>query len=63
MKDAERNLGTSLDWVAVDHWNTDNPMSICAPAAASTAARTWSSATAFVNCREVNWADRPADRP
>jgi type IV secretory pathway VirD2 relaxase len=25
MKDAERDLGTQLDWVAVDHWNTDNP--------------------------------------
>jgi hypothetical protein len=24
MKDAERDLGTELDWVAVDHWNTDN---------------------------------------
>ncbi|MEH2561580.1 relaxase/mobilization nuclease domain-containing protein [Bradyrhizobium sp. AZCC 2289] len=23
--DAERDLGTTLDWVAVDHWNTDNP--------------------------------------
>src|SRR5271166_2162281 len=23
--DAERDLGTRLDWVAVDHWNTDNP--------------------------------------
>jgi type IV secretory pathway VirD2 relaxase len=23
--DAEHDLGTSLDWVAVDHWNTDNP--------------------------------------
>ncbi|MEX3014043.1 relaxase/mobilization nuclease domain-containing protein [Gymnodinialimonas hymeniacidonis] len=22
---AERDLGTKLDWVAVDHWNTDNP--------------------------------------
>ncbi|TRC77956.1 DUF3363 domain-containing protein [Mesorhizobium sp. WSM4307] len=21
----EKDLGTSLDWVAVDHWNTDNP--------------------------------------
>jgi type IV secretory pathway VirD2 relaxase len=21
----ERDLGTKLDWVAVDHWNTDNP--------------------------------------
>ena len=21
----EQDLGTSLDWVAVDHWNTDNP--------------------------------------
>ena len=21
----ERDLGTALDWVAVDHWNTDNP--------------------------------------
>jgi hypothetical protein len=25
MNDAERDLGTKLDWVAVDHWNTDNP--------------------------------------
>ena len=25
MADAERDLGTELDWVAVDHWNTDNP--------------------------------------
>ena len=25
MADAERDLGTNLDWVAVDHWNTDNP--------------------------------------
>ena len=25
MTDAERDLGTKLDWVAVDHWNTDNP--------------------------------------
>jgi type IV secretory pathway VirD2 relaxase len=25
MVDAERDLGTKLDWVAVDHWNTDNP--------------------------------------
>jgi len=25
MKDAERDLGTALGWVAVDHWNTDNP--------------------------------------
>jgi type IV secretory pathway VirD2 relaxase len=25
MADAERDLGTQLDWVAVDHWNTDNP--------------------------------------
>jgi type IV secretory pathway VirD2 relaxase len=25
MGDAERDLGTKLDWVAVDHWNTDNP--------------------------------------
>jgi len=23
--DAEKDLGTKLDWVAVDHWNTDNP--------------------------------------
>ena len=21
----EADLGTRLDWVAVDHWNTDNP--------------------------------------
>ncbi|WP_174241434.1 DUF3363 domain-containing protein [Caulobacter sp. S45] len=25
MADAERDLGGRLDWVAVDHWNTDNP--------------------------------------
>jgi hypothetical protein len=25
MVGAERDLGTKLDWVAIDHWNTDNP--------------------------------------
>ncbi|WP_010510507.1 relaxase/mobilization nuclease domain-containing protein [Komagataeibacter europaeus] len=25
MADMERDLGTRLDWVGVDHWNTDNP--------------------------------------
>ena len=25
MSQAERDLGTELDWVAVEHWNTDNP--------------------------------------
>lgn len=25
MDDAAKDLGTRLDWVAVDHWNTDNP--------------------------------------
>ena len=25
MQGMEQDLGTSLDWVAVDHWNTDNP--------------------------------------
>src|SRR6202011_2335566 len=25
MQRMEAALGTSLDWVAVDHWNTDNP--------------------------------------
>lgn len=25
MQRMEQDLGTSLDWVAVDHWNTDNP--------------------------------------
>jgi type IV secretory pathway VirD2 relaxase len=25
MERMEADLGTSLDWVAVDHWNTDNP--------------------------------------
>ena len=25
MQDVEHDLGTKLDWVAVDHWNTDNP--------------------------------------
>lgn len=25
MADVERDLGSRLDWVATDHWNTDNP--------------------------------------
>ncbi|MBI5261644.1 MAG: DUF3363 domain-containing protein [Bradyrhizobium sp.] len=25
MSDAGKDLGTRLDWIAVDHWNTDNP--------------------------------------
>ncbi|MDI5927775.1 DUF3363 domain-containing protein [Rhizobium leguminosarum] len=25
MSQAERDLGTRLDWIGVDHWNTDNP--------------------------------------
>ena len=25
MSDVECDLGTKLDWIAVDHWNTDNP--------------------------------------
>lgn len=25
MREMESDLGTRLDWVAVDHWNTDNP--------------------------------------
>jgi type IV secretory pathway VirD2 relaxase len=25
IKDVARDLGTKLDWVAVDHWNTENP--------------------------------------
>jgi type IV secretory pathway VirD2 relaxase len=25
LADVERDLGTNLDWIAVDHWNTDNP--------------------------------------
>ena len=25
MRDVEMDLGTGLDWIAVDHWNTDNP--------------------------------------
>ena len=25
MADAERDLGTKLEWIAVEHWNTDNP--------------------------------------
>lgn len=25
MAQAEQDLGTRLDWIAVDHWNTDNP--------------------------------------
>jgi type IV secretory pathway VirD2 relaxase len=25
MAQAEHDLGTRLDWIGVDHWNTDNP--------------------------------------
>lgn len=25
LTDMEKDLGTRLDWVAIDHWNTDNP--------------------------------------
>ncbi|WP_445222326.1 relaxase/mobilization nuclease domain-containing protein [Bradyrhizobium sp. Pa8] len=25
MRDVEKDLATKLDWIAVDHWNTDNP--------------------------------------
>ena len=25
LREAERDLGTKLDWVGVEHWNTDNP--------------------------------------
>ena len=25
MGQMEKDLGTKLDWAAVDHWNTDNP--------------------------------------
>jgi type IV secretory pathway VirD2 relaxase len=25
MRQAEQDLGTKLDWVGIDHWNTDNP--------------------------------------
>jgi type IV secretory pathway VirD2 relaxase len=25
MHDVEKDLGSKLDWVAIDHWNTDNP--------------------------------------
>ena len=25
MNEAERDLGTKLNWIGVDHWNTDNP--------------------------------------
>ena len=25
MRQVEKDLGTKLDWVGVDHWNTDNP--------------------------------------
>ena len=27
MTEAERDLGTKLDWVGVDHWNTEHPIS------------------------------------
>jgi hypothetical protein len=44
MKDAERDLGTSLEWVAVDHWNTDNPHVHVLVRGRAHDGRTWSSA-------------------
>ncbi len=42
MADAERDLGTRLDWVAVDHWNTEHPTSMSSCAAGLTRGRIWS---------------------
>ena len=42
--DTERDLKTRLDWVAAEHWSTDNPQSICWSAARPTTAKTSSSA-------------------
>jgi type IV secretory pathway VirD2 relaxase len=25
MSEMERDLGTKLEWIAVDHWNTEHP--------------------------------------
>ena len=45
MADAERDLGTKLDWVAVDHWNTDNPhVHVLVLRQAPMMGRIWSSA-------------------
>nr|GAJ37594.1 type IV secretory pathway, VirD2 components [Bradyrhizobium sp. DOA9] len=38
MDQASRDLGSRLDWVAVDHWNTEHPhIHIFVPAAPTTA--------------------------
>jgi len=29
LDDVERDLGAKVDWVAVDHWNTDNRRGAC----------------------------------
>jgi len=44
MADAERDLGTRLDWVAVDHWNTDNPHVHVLIRGRGDDGKTWSSA-------------------
>ena len=40
MQRMEADLGTRLDWVAVDHWNTDNPTPTSCCAARTTPAKT-----------------------
>ena len=60
MQDVERDLGTRLDWVAVDHWNTDNPPRPRPdPRAGPTMGRTWSSA---VTISAEAFRDRAAER-
>jgi len=41
MAQAERDLGTGLDWVAIDHWNTDNPHIHVIVRGRSTMVETW----------------------
>jgi hypothetical protein len=43
MRQMEKDLGTGLDWVAVDHFNTGHPTAMSSSAAATTLARTSSS--------------------
>ena len=41
MAGMEEDLGTKLDWVAVDHFNTEHPHSLLCCAARTNSARTW----------------------
>jgi type IV secretory pathway VirD2 relaxase len=41
MSEREHDLGTKLDWTAVDHWNTEHPDVHITCVARATTTKTW----------------------